>query len=262
MASSLVRFLGEGTLPARIARKVGRSARLAMHKVGLDIVPFAPRSEAQIRDLLIQRIRADLVIDVGANKGQYGSMIRQSGYRGAILSLEPMTEAFGILQGRAAQDPSWRTLQCGAGEANAQTEINIAGNSYSSSILPMNASHSDALRESAYVGRERITIRRLDDVLTELGLSGRRAYMKIDTQGFEDRVLRGASGIMHDVHAVELEASFVNLYDGQMLFEELHRHVTSSGYFLAHIEPGFSDETTGELLQADAIYLKRQQDFP
>ena len=121
----------------------------------------------------------------------------------------------------------------------------------------MNASHSNALRDSAYVGQERIAIRRLDEVMRELGLSGRRVYLKIDTQGFEDRVLRGASGIMQDVHAIELEASFVGLYDGQLLFDELHRQVTGAGYYPVHIEPGFADEMTGELLQVDVIYLRR-----
>ena len=257
MASSLVRFLGERTAPARLARMTGRTVRLALHKIGLDIVPFSPRTEAQTRDRLLKQIRADLVVDVGDNKGQYASMIRQTGYRGEILSLEPMQDAFGVLESLAAQDPAWRALRLGAGDATAETEINIAGNSYSSSILPMNASHSNALRDSAYVGRERIAIRRLDEVMNDLGLSGRRIYLKIDTQGFEDRVLRGASGIMQDVHAIELEASFVRLYDGQLLFDELHRQVTGAGYFPVHIEPGFADEMTGELLQVDVIYLKR-----
>lgn len=262
MQSSLVKFLTGRTPVADAIRQLARPARHGLRKLGIDVVPITNATAASFRPHLIAQSGVDLVLDVGANAGQYGQMLRGQGYLGDIVSLEPMQKAFAQLQQVAAADPKWRTLHCGAGDVTAEMKINIAGNSYSSSILPMNASHIDALPESAYVGHELIKVRRLDEILKAEALAGRRIYLKIDTQGFEDRVLNGCEGRLADIRLIEMEASFVPLYAGQKLFQDLHAQVTEKGYYITHMEPGFADARTGELLQIDVIYRRRDTLLP
>src|SRR5688572_23878121 len=79
------------------------------------------------------------------------------------------------------------------GAAPGQTEINIAGNSASSSLLPMLKSHSDAAPQSAIVGRTPTDVIPLDSVFDLYYREGRRVFLKIDTQGYERPVLEGAT---------------------------------------------------------------------
>jgi FkbM family methyltransferase len=107
----------------------------------------------------------DLVLDVGANKGQFASEIRHCGYAGKIVSFEPLSQAHGELLQSSAGDPMWDAYpRCALGDHNGEVEINIAGNSESSSILPMLESHRNAAPESAYQGKGIVPIKTLDAV--------------------------------------------------------------------------------------------------
>ena len=102
----------------------------------------------------LRKFEIDLVLDVGANKGQFASEIRHCGYAGRIVSFEPLSQAHGELLQSSAGDPMWDTYpRCALGDHDGEAEINIAGNSHSSSIMPMLESHLNAAPESAYEGK-------------------------------------------------------------------------------------------------------------
>ena len=81
-----------------------------------------------------------------------------------------------------------------------------------------------------------------------------RVYMKIDTQGFESKVLKGAGNSLMRIDTVQMEMSLVPLYEGEMLFNEMCMFMTEKGYSLIAIESGFSDQNTGQVLQVDGIF--------
>jgi FkbM family methyltransferase len=257
MTSSIIRLLTGKSTAANALRSVTRPARRALRALGIDIVPFTPHHSASPRHSVISTLNLDLVLDVGANAGQYGQFLRASGYTGDILSLEPMQTPYRTLATLAGSDRRWRALNCGAGDVAGDVDINIAGNSYSSSILPMQTSHVEALAESAYIGRERIQVRRIDEIHATEKLAGRRIYMKVDTQGFEDRVIKGSGQALADIAAIEVEASLVSLYEGQATFQALHQQIADLGFYITHIENGFANADSGELLQVDVIYRRR-----
>ena len=130
-------------------------AKQGLRKIGLDVHRYLPSSlpPAQLVASL-RKFDIDLVLDVGANKGQFASEIRHCGYAGRIVSFEPLSQAHGQLLQSSVGDSMWEAYtRCALGDHNGGVEINIAGNSESSSILPMLESHLSAAPESAHQGK-------------------------------------------------------------------------------------------------------------
>ena len=157
-----------------------------------------PNSEEILLRRFLDAARPDLVFDVGANLGQYAGLLRKCGYHGRIVSFEAQRSVHAKLTAAAGQDPNWIIAPCCAlGREAGETEINVAGNSLSSSLLPMLATHLSAAPESRYVSKERIRLARLDEVApTDMLGPNCRLLLKIDTQGFEEEVLAGAGDVV------------------------------------------------------------------
>ena len=100
----------------------------------------------------------EVVLDVGANAGQYASRLREDGYEGPILSFEPLQEAYQRLEAAAADDPKWHTMRVALAEEARTASIHVSANSYSSSILSITDRCVDAAPDAAYVGTERVEV--------------------------------------------------------------------------------------------------------
>ena len=114
--------------------------------------------------------------------------------------------------------------------------------------------HEDSAPSSKYVGTEEIEVETLDRVLPGLGISNGKIWLKIDTQGFEGEVLKGSSQVLDQISTVQLEMSLTPLYAGSPTFENLLSYMIERGFRLVALQPGFTDERTGRLLQADGIF--------
>src|SRR4051794_18829417 len=158
-----------------------RLVRNFVRRFGFDIVRYRPgvtptdlRRSAWLRDLGVT-----VVIDVGANTGQFVEQVRAAGYGGRVVSFEPVSAAFVELERKAAADPRWECRRLGLGPAPADVDINVAGNNAeSSSLLPMGERHLAAAPESAYVRTERICIVPLDSLRADLLRPGDVAWLK------------------------------------------------------------------------------------
>lgn len=206
---------------------------------------------------VIETHRIDTVIDVGANDGEYGQLLRRRGYKGAIVSFEPLQEEHKRLLAAAKGDAQWFVApRMALGEENKEVEINVAGNSSSSSILPMSHRHELAAPQSRYVGVQRVAMRRLDEVTHPAIERGRSLFLKIDTQGFEMPVLNGAGRLLNAVTGLQLELSVTQLYDGQILYLDMMQWLQRRGFELWGVLPGFVDPASGRLLQFDGIFFR------
>ena len=233
------------------------AVRLFLRRLGYDLVRYrADEHPLARRARLLSRQRISLVLDVGANSGQYGRELRELGYRGRIVSFEPLAAAFGELQRSVRGDPAWETRNFALGDAPGRTEINVAANSYSSSLLGMLPAHLAAAPHSRYVGREAIEVRTLDAIFPSLARPEDRVHLKIDTQGFEKRVLAGAGASLASIATLQMELSLVRLYEGESLLGEMLAHAAGLGFELVALEPGFSDPESGRLLQVDALFQR------
>lgn len=233
--------------------------RKLLRKAGYDIFRLDLLPNPMVRwKKRFEFYHIDLVLDVGANTGQFAQYLRNGvGYSGRIISFEPLGGAFRVLRETAAGDPRWAVMNCALGETAANAEINVAGNSFSSSLLPMLPAHDNSAPESTYIGREWIQVKTLDSLFETFVRPSDHIYLKIDTQGYESHVLRGAENSLARIDTIQLEMSFVPLYQGQLLFPDMHALLQSYGYTLVDIEPEFSDPRTRELLQVNGLFHRK-----
>ena len=203
------------------------------------------------------RFEIDLILDVGANAGQFALQFRSLGYKGRLVSFEPLSSAHAKLEKAARQDSRWTVHpRCAIGSYDGEAEINIAGNSLSSSILPMMESHVSASPSSAYIGAEKATVFRLDTVAPPYLEKAHKPFLKIDAQGYEWQVLDGAGAILPHMSGVLCELSLVPLYDGQRLWLEIIRRLEDEGFTLWSIHRSFTDPRDGRTLQVDASFFR------
>jgi FkbM family methyltransferase len=199
----------------------------------------------------------NLVLDVGANKGQFAQELRRLGYRGRMVSFEPLSSAYDHLVKNAARDPLWKTANFALGPREAKMELQIAGNSASSSFLEMLPEYPEITPGLSSVGRETVSVKRLDSLFSDYCAPGDRIFLKIDAQGYEKRILEGALGVIDQVTGLGLEMSLVPIYEGESLLEELISFAREHGFDPIWISHGYVHPTTEHLLQVDGIFVQR-----
>lgn len=215
-----------------------------------------PTDELTRRIRLIEHHNIDVILDIGANIGQYGGEMRNLGFKGEIHSFEPMKSAFEKLKKNAAGDSKWQVHHFSIGEKDGQTTINIAKNSVSSSLLENLPQLTDSAPEAAFVEKETIEIRKLDSIFDDLNLNGKKIYLKIDTQGYEEMVLLGAEKSLEKVTGIQIEMSFVPSYQGAITFDEMKTKLNQKGFTLLALENGFYDKKTGKQLEVDGVFYR------
>jgi FkbM family methyltransferase len=204
---------------------------------------------------ILREEQIDLVVDVGANVGQFGRWIRRVGYRGQILSFEPLCSAHQQLTAMAARDRLWHIApRMALGAVDGEIEIHVAGNSASSSVLPMLRAHQDAAPSSAYVGCENVEVHRLDEVCPLTAEN--HPLLKVDVQGYEKAVLDGAPFLLQRCRAVIVEMSLTPLYKGQVLAMDIWNYLTGIGFQPWYFNPGFRDPRSGRMLQVDGVFVR------
>lgn len=218
-------------------------------------------SERDFKRKFVQQLRTrgvGVVLDIGANSGQYSAGLRKAGFDGRIVSFEPLSEPFSALKRRASGDALWECRQGALGDTDGTISINVAGNSgESSSVLPMLQRHQDAYPPANYIATEDVPIRRLDTIASEVIGPNEVSFLKIDVQGFEKQVLAGGEATVKDsCVGLQLELSFVPLYEGAMLIPEALDLLYSKGFTLTGMLPCFTDPRNGQMLQADGIFLR------
>jgi FkbM family methyltransferase len=210
------------------------------------------------RRIALMRSRGiNLVFDVGANTGQFGGFLRSLGYRGRIVSFEPVSQAFSSLQKTTAGDPTWSAHNLALGAADEVATINISANSEASSFLRFTEETLRIDPSLKYIGSQQVTVRRLDSLLATLARPEEAIYLKIDAQGYEAKILQGASRVIARFALIQLEVSFFKVYQEEMPIIDALRLMESLGFHVVGMEPGWEDPKTGEMLQADFIFGRK-----
>ncbi|WP_345102498.1 FkbM family methyltransferase [Nocardioides kongjuensis] len=109
--------------------------------------------------------------------------------------------------------------------------------------------------DSAYVAVERVEVTTVAALAEKFAVEPARTLLKIDTQGYEAEVMAGAGDLLGRFDGMQLEVSFVELYEGQQLAEQTIAVLREHGYRLQSLETGFSDPT-GRLLQCDVLVVR------
>ena len=205
------------------------------------------------RQELIRECGIRVVLDVGANAGQYATRLREDGYDGRIISFEPIREVHAALAAAAAHDPLWETRNLALGAESGRAVLNISENTYSSSFFPIADIHVDAAAEAAFVGTEEVERARLDslDIPTDEPI-----LLKMDVQGYEPEVIRGAGLLLTRVAAVEAEMSLVPIYHGQELAPEVCKLLRQKSFVPVALDNAFWHPETQEILAIDGLFRR------
>jgi FkbM family methyltransferase len=223
-------------------------------RLGFAVVPaWRMPSLQQAHDLghILRTLEIDTVLDVGANEGGYRQFLRENvGFRGRIVSFEPVSSVYQALTAAAKADPDWTGFQMALGDADGQLDINVSNRTTMSSFLQpdraglagMGYGHLVAVTD--VVRTETVTVRRLDSVLADV-LNGRRdsrILLKCDTQGFDLEVIAGASASLSSIVALQVELSFKPIYENAPAYGEVLERINGAGFDVSGIYPVRRDE--------------------
>jgi len=193
------------------------------------------------------------VIDVGANVGQFGIDIRRHGFQGQIISFEPVQETFELLTETIEKYQPWKAIRLGLGASESEQIINVSGNAgLSSSLLEMGSVHLKNFPDSVTVSNQKVTISTLDNQLEALGLDPRTIMLKLDVQGYEAEVLRGAEKSLAKIPLCYLEVSLVPLYKGETTFLPILNFLAEAGHEVIDVFRSLK-ANDGKLLQIDIL---------
>ena len=208
---------------------------------------------------VLRELDVNIVLDVGANRGQFAKRLRRDGYTGRIVSFEPVPEIADELEKAAARDPDWRVLRHALGDRDEEVEINVGvGQGRLSSLLPSSdfgrswSPHIEADRRVA------VSVRRLDGLFDEAvaGVDHPRVYLKLDTQGYDLQAFAGAGDRLAEVVGLQSELSLVPLYDGMPHLTEQLSTYESAGFQVTGMFPVIFDHATMRVIEFDAVMIR------
>jgi FkbM family methyltransferase len=215
------------------ARSRGIHIRLAhaARRYGLDVRESS--KHPNLADFLKDR-NVDVVLDVGANSGQFGQKLRGFGYKGAIVSYEPGASAFAYLERLAKEDGNWSAYNFAIGAESGELKINISANSkFNSALSPRRNAH-EVYSGISTDGFEIVPVRTLDQMAA--GYNG-NVLIKIDTQGFERQVIEGGRNTVARSKGVLMELPIISLYNGSWHLSEGIEYMNKIGFVPTQIDP-------------------------
>ena len=203
---------------------------------------------------LLEKNAVDLVIDVGANEGQFGKRLRHT-YSGELVSFEPVSAAFEKLSTLADQDPRWIVHHLALGSTQTTATMHVASDTAFSSLLRTNQFSHQRFGRSVQDAEEHVQMRRLDDVLSPLLDQRRRIFLKLDTQGYDLEVFGGLGRLVDSVCLVQSEVSLVPIYDGMPHWTESIATYERAGFHVAGMFPVTTDPS-GRVIEYDCLMVR------
>lgn len=199
----------------------------------------------------------DLVVDAGANLGQFAQSIRQKGYSGRIHSFEPVGYVFDALSKFVATDQKWIATKAALGAEAGTAKINVYGNHTLASILKA----TDLLAQydsDAAMMVEEVPVRTLDEVLEHD--PAKHIFLKVDAQGFERQVLEGAPKTLDRTVALYLEVPIGHLYEGSWSFREAINFIDDLGFEPAQFRTvSFQPDDSASAIEFDCLFKRKAQ---
>ena len=244
-------------LNSKTAQRFRRTLAL---KSGLycKIKVLAPTVSEEMRTAkLLNHFNIQTVIDIGANTGQFAESLIDFGYKGEIISFEPVEDAYKQLSKRAEKYPNWIVAEkCAIGNMDGTIEINVSEDTVFSSIKTIKKEFTDHLNVAKTIKKEKIPIYKLDSLIEKYFDTNKAILLKIDTQGFEKEVLEGASELFKIVKGVKIEIPLNkdaevyenvewDIYHYLKMFQEAGFRCTSLDAIGANKETGIVNEVDG-----------------
>jgi FkbM family methyltransferase len=234
--------------------KVRAAARVPLYRRAIrkGVLP-AVEHEPVLRQLPSMAV----VIDVGGNVGQFATVARRNFPEAQILSFEPLPEAGEKLRDLFAGDERFESFPLALCDTDGTVPFHVTGADDSSSLLPVAPRQVSEFPATRGVDTLSVVTARLDDVLADRVLPDGPLLLKVDTQGTELAVLRGAPTLLERATHAVIEVSFVELYEGQDEAADITTFLVEGGWALRAVYDVKYSILTGEPIQADMLFVKR-----
>jgi FkbM family methyltransferase len=235
--------------------------RTALNKCGFDIIRTKNDHDDLAKHLanVLHSREIDCVFDVGANSGQYGMFLRELGYRGYIISFEPVNAVFRKLKETSKGDDKWLCFDYALGDKNESKVINVYKSTVFSSFLTANDYSKNIWHSLEDVVPETVQVRRLGDIWNEVigSLTCRNYMLKLDTQGFDKFAFEGARDRLRDISVLQSELSLIPVYEGMAEVYDVLKEYNSCDYFISGMYPINRDQSLA-VIEYDCVMVKRK----
>ena len=242
------------SLTKRCIQKFGQRLGLDIRKVGEghssehDLFPW-------VRDT--QNIQT--VIDIGANNGDFAAFLYRFFKPKATYVFEPLASCAEDLRSKASSIPNFYVFNLGLSDHTKREYLYENSYSPASSFLHVSEVSKLEFPQTSEETPKIVEVRPLDDLL-DPKLLEKNILVKVDVQGFEDRVINGGKKVFSTAQCVLIEMSFAPMYDGQPLFEEIHSLLVNLGFRFSGFKNQISSSQSGQPLFGHCLYLKSK--FP
>jgi FkbM family methyltransferase len=243
------------------ARSAGRVREAARKARKLGVLLTEPKWRHGLRSSVAATIEHDAlplrddlrtIVDVGANRGQFTLYALARFPSARILAFEPLPAARQNMLRLFEGENRVEIVPFALGENEGEVVMHLSAREDSSSLLPMGERQVSTFPGTDEIGTTRVDVRTLDSVLADREIP-RPALLKVDVQGFELPLLRGAEQSLGSFDQILIEASFVELYEGQALFPEVSQCIEKHGFRLTAGNIS-SYDSSGRWLQGDFVY--------
>jgi FkbM family methyltransferase len=187
------------------------------------------------------------LIDIGANDGAFAAYLCRTFAIEVVHAFEPLARHSEALRARG-----YNVHQLALSDADGEADLVVTEYDPASSLRVPTQQCLDEFPVVREAGKEKVQVRRLDSVLSPI--SG--ALMKVDAQGEEARIISGGQNVFAAASVVLIEMTFVPLYEGGSLFNEVHTELAALGFSLAGFRGQTLSETTKRPLFAHCIYTR------
>lgn len=211
----------------------------------------------QLRRLL-SAYEIDNILDVGANRGQFGSACRNLGYDGLINSFEPLSKPFAILKQRTSLDRRWNVFNIGLGTRGETRNLHVHTRDVFSSLYQHNDFATERFALSNESKQEPVSIESTEEWIGyTTRLEDGNIMLKSDTQGHDLEVLHGAGPRLVDITLVLVELSFLPIYRGTPTWNEVVGFLEQSGFHLVAISPISRKFQDGPIVEANGFFARQ-----
>ncbi|MGC2456939.1 MAG: FkbM family methyltransferase [Gallionellaceae bacterium] len=192
-----------------------------------------------------------LLVDIGANRGQFALVARHCFPNAKIISFEPLQKPAAIFRRVFSGDGNVQLHQVAIGAAAETRAMHISQRDDSSSLLPISSVQTTMFPGTAEVAQVDVRVAPLDEFLKAEQMLA-PALLKLDVQGFEYEALAGCESLLKHFDWIYCECSFVELYAGQKLAWEIINWLSDRGFHLAGVFNTAYD-SCGQAVQADFL---------
>jgi FkbM family methyltransferase len=247
MSTGIAHLWGKSCKLAKLLRRGSYRAALRRGRV----------AAAVEHERLLQSLDCATVVDIGANRGQFALVSRHCFPNARIFSFEPLAKPQDSFRTVLGNDPLVMLYPVAIGEESGKKEMHVSAMDDSSSLLPITPLQSQLYTGTQEVGTEVVTVAKLADYIQPDDIR-RRALLKIDVQGFEVQALRGCQPLLREFDFVYVECSFVELYRGQALVDDVIAYLSENRFRLQGVY-NLSYDPSGWAIQADLLFVPKAE---